>query len=116
MTNLKKSFEDAAAASGDKLLVAVVGWHDDADERWGNYTKQFPVEPWADASKKIDYEYDSGFGGADCHAVVAWGERYVYYVHEYDGATGIQKMPRNPEPCAPGWADVLSPTGDGGEG
>jgi len=108
MVNLKKTFEEAAKETGDTLISAVVGWHDN-DEKYGEYTKQFPVESWEEASKKLDYEYYAGFGGADCHAVIAWGQHFVYFVHEYDGATQIQRVPRNPEPCAPSWADVLLP-------
>jgi hypothetical protein len=110
MVNLKKTFEDCAAKMGDRLISAVVGFHYDDKDTYESYAKQFPVEPWADASTKIDYEYNSGFGGADCHAVIAWGNRFVYFVHEYDGATGIQCVPRNPEPCAPSWADVEQPS------
>lgn len=110
MVNLKKTFEDRAAEMGDKIVSAVVGRHyDDYDD----YGKVFSPEPWAEASKKLDYEYSNGFGGADCHAAVAWGERFVYFVHEYDGATGIQCVPRNPEPCAPAWADVEQPSSGG---
>ena len=108
MVNLKKTFEDAAAEMGDKLIAAVVGIDDraeyDSPERDSEIIRQ--VWAWDEAAKMIDYEYDSGFGGADCHAVIAWGEKFVYFVHEYDGATGIQKVPRNPMPCSPYWADV----------
>lgn len=108
MVNLKRTFEDAAAEMGDKLISAVVGIDDRAEygspERDDEIVRQ--VWPWEEAAKLIDYEYHSGFGGADCHAVIAWGEKFVYFVHEYDGATGIQKVPRNPMPCSPSWADV----------
>ncbi len=111
MVNLKKTFEEAAEANADRLISAVIGMDDRAEygtpEREAATIRQ--VEPWAEASKKIDYEYHDGFGGADCHAVIAWGERFVYFVHEYDGATGIQFVPRNPEPCAPSWAGVSVP-------
>lgn len=106
MVNLKKTFEEAAAKMGDRLLSAVVGF-DDRDRKWdGSESEPREPEQWADAAKKIDYEYYNGFGGADCHAVIAWGEKYVYFVHEYDGATGINCVPRNPMACAPTWADV----------
>lgn len=110
MVNLKKSIEEAAEANKDRLISAVIGMDDRAEysapERDADTVRQ--VEPWAEASKKIDYEYSNGYGGADCHAVVAWGERFVYYVHEYDGSTGISCVPRNPEPCAPYWGGIWS--------
>lgn len=106
LTNLRQSFLDAANNRQDTLRYAVVGWHYDDEGRWKEGEKQFPVEDWETASAKINYDYYAGFGGADCHAVIAWGDRYVYFVHEYDGATGICCVPRNAEPCAPEWADV----------
>lgn len=104
MVNLKNTFEEAAADRGDTLISAVVG-EDDRDRDWSRQAANYPVEPWAEASKKIDYEYSNGFGGADCHSVIAWGEKFVYFVHEYDGATCIQAVPRSPMECEPGWAD-----------
>ena len=109
MVNLRKSFEEAAAKNGEQLLSAVIGSDDRA--KWGSPEKADVlrhVEPWAEASKKIDYEYDSGFGGADCHAVFAWGEKFVYFVHEYDGATNVQFVPRNPVDCIPGWGGIYA--------
>jgi hypothetical protein len=110
MVNLKKSFEEAAEANDDKIVSAVVG-HDERAE-YESPEREIvtrPVQTWEEASKKIDYDYSNGFGGADCHAVIAWGEKFVYFVHEYDGATGINSVPRNPMECAPYWADVWKP-------
>lgn len=109
MTNLKKSFEEEAMARGDTLRQVVVGQddRDDSPARWERPTEDYKVQSWEDGSKELDYEYDSGYGGADCHAVIAWGDRFVYCVHEYDGATGIVCLPRNAEPCRPFWGGLV---------
>lgn len=46
----------------------------------------------------LDYNYDAGFGWQDCHDIYIWSADYVYYIHEYDGSTSIQSVPRNPPP------------------
>lgn len=106
MVNLKESFEAAALTAGDTLRFAVIGPDDRDSDAWDNWGKECPVEPWEIAGEKINYSYNNGYGGADCHAVIAWGDRFVYYVAEYDGSTYIKRSPRNPEPCAPYWAGV----------
>lgn len=99
LVNLAASFELKAQELGDApIQTAVVGPHDDS--RWDEAKPSEPLV-WEQARKLLDYSYDSGFGGADCHAVVAWSQHYVYYVHEYDGATRIAAMPRNPMKCLP---------------
>jgi hypothetical protein len=44
----------------------------------------------------LDYEYNSGYGTQDCHDITMWSHDYVYYIHEYDGSTSIEKLDRNP--------------------
>lgn len=101
MVNLRQMFVEESEKRKDVLCFAVVGWHDKDVGKWREPEKEFPVEPWLEAAQKIDYEYDSGFGGADCHAVIAWGEKFIYFIHEYDGATGIRCVPRLPQNYAP---------------
>src|SRR6185437_5638479 len=54
------------------------------------------VVSWEQARPFLDYEYDSGFGGQDCHSVTIWTPTRVIFVHEYDGATGLTWVPRHP--------------------
>jgi len=54
------------------------------------------VYSWAEAKPILTYAYDAGFGGLDSHAIYAWTENWVIFVHEYDGAPGPQRVPRNP--------------------
>ena len=44
----------------------------------------------------LDYEYDDGFGGMDCHDILVWTATKVFYVREYDGSTGLRSVKRNP--------------------
>ena len=97
MANLAKKFEEAA--KGEKIIGCVVGKFDG-----GGYRKDalpLSVLNWLEARNKLDYEYDSGYGGADCHAVYAWTKNYVLFVSIYDGATEVEALPRDPTPCFP---------------
>lgn len=53
---------------------------------------------WELAEPLLNYVYDNGFGAMDCHNIVAWTESQVIFIHEYDGATDVRTLPRNPEP------------------
>lgn len=99
MTNLADEFERVAVGP---ILAAVVG--DDDRKRWSERDKdplRGKVLSWAEARPILDYEYDNGFGGAECHAVYAWTETQVLLIHEYDGATDVGWLPRHPTPCEP---------------
>lgn len=52
---------------------------------------------WDEARPYLDYEYDNGYGGQDCHSVHIWTPARIIYVQEYDGATWLNSIPRNPE-------------------
>lgn len=47
-----------------------------------------------------DYElkryFDNGYGGAEGSPFTAWGEKYVYFPLQYDGAEWIGIAPRDP--------------------
>lgn len=99
MANLAKDFEEMAIGP---ILGAVIG--DDGRRPYGqrgDSPLHGKLVAWEDARPVLDYEYDNGYGGADCHAVYAWTETQVLFVHEYDGATAVQQVPRNPIACAP---------------
>lgn len=51
---------------------------------------------WDEARPLLDYPYDTGFGGNDCHAIWAWTSRWILFVSVYDGATMVERVPRNP--------------------
>ena len=98
MVNLRASLEGAAGS--ETILSAVIGSFNGYEERI--QPDRIPAEkrgvvlPWVEARALLDYEYNNGFGGADCHPVFAWTPTRVLFVHEYDGATGVQWVPREP--------------------
>jgi len=44
--------------------------------------------------------FDDGFGAINGAAFTAWGENYVYFPLEYDGAESVGHAPRNPRNTA----------------
>ena len=93
-------------ADGETIEAAVVGVHDKMS--W-DAVPDHPVGrvmTWADARIILDYEYDSGYGSADCHPVFAWTATKVITVTEYDGATGPTWFPRHPVDITPGFDGV----------
>lgn len=110
MANLKKWLEDIEALYGEPIEAIVVGKHDRA--KWGESPK--PDEnillSREDGLKKLDEEYYNGYGGADCYPFCAWTKSRVFFVSEYDGATGLSFVPRHPvamEPQFSGQSSIL---------
>lgn len=94
MSNHRTTLEMFETKFGEPIEAMVVGKH------YANYD-----DPAADECvlldretglAKVDEEYDSGYGGADCFPFYAWTKSRVFFVHEYDGATGIVWAPRHP--------------------
>lgn len=105
MANIAKWFE--AMAGSESIMYAVLGKHD--AHRWDSeYTLHAvgKLLPWTEARLILDYEYDNGHGGADCHTVFAWTETKVLTITEYDGATGPTWFPRNPMDVTPSFDGV----------
>ena len=105
MANIAKWIEEIAG--GEPVISAVLGKH--YNHRCGQeYTAHAvgKVMPWSEAKAILDYEYDNGYGGADCHPVFAWTETKIITVTEYDGATGPTWFPRNPTDVTPDFDGV----------
>jgi len=92
--------EDILKVAGDEPILAIaVGpsrscwWSDTIDHTLGNE----PVS-WLEAFPVLNYHFDAGYGGQDCHDIWAWTPTRVLFVHEYDGATGVASAPRFPVP------------------
>lgn len=98
MINLAEAFEKMADSP---LLFAVIGRHYNA--RYSDPSPEWmgKLLPWSEARPYLDYQYDNGFGSAECHPVYAWTEMRVLFVHEYDGATGVDWLPRQPSAGVP---------------
>ena len=107
--------EKIEAVAGDETIEGVCigdGAHDDENRGsirgWTNDDER-DIEPkyihklmhWKDARPLLDYEFDSGYGGTDCHPIYAWTFSKVIVCAVYDGATWVQSVPRNPCSNAP---------------
>lgn len=100
MSNFLKDLKDCI---GGEIVEAVVfpslmdSWRiaPDSDPRNKGIVVD-KVYSWKEAQPLLDYEYDSGFGSADCHFVNIYTDKSVIYIHEYDGSTTPHSVPRNP--------------------
>lgn len=94
------------AAKGELIEAVVIGraYHeylDELDDEGKSKVPRFVVLPWAEAREWLDYEFDDGFGGADCHPIYAWTATRVMMIGEYDGSTRLEVVPRHPVACEP---------------
>lgn len=104
---------DAVIGTEEVLGVVLGGKQDVGSDYWMRSMLPHPprefferVQLWADARPWLDREYDTGFGGADCWPLYLWTPTRVVFVHEYDGATGVVSVPRNPVPGRPGYGGL----------
>lgn len=97
------------AAKGETIESVVIGafsgyeWSDEqhADEKGVPPSQRHVVLSWKETRPLLDYTYDTGYGGADCHAIWAWTHTHIVFVSEYDGSTTVVSVPRNPQPGNP---------------
>jgi hypothetical protein len=101
MANLRTWLEEAEFECGEEILAMVVGQH---------YKRKWEYELLPDENvilsreaglRKVNEEYDSGYGGADCYPLYAWTKSRVFFVSEYDGATSLSWVPRDPVSIEP---------------
>ncbi len=98
MTFADEIEEAARGEPIEAIVVASVGTsYRPADDRFEQADALAgQVVSWEKMRPLLAYEYDSGYGSADCHAITAWTASRVIFVGEYDGATGMNWLPRNP--------------------
>jgi len=108
--------KDILEEAGDEEIVGIVigwyGWSTSscdpsriADDRNVPREKIGVVLTWEEAKPFLGYTYDSGYGGAECHAITAWTPTRVLFVAQYDGSTWLDSVPRDPlahQPSMPG--------------
>jgi len=96
-------------ANGEEIESVIVGNHDrefySESEPFNGVTVNLPIS-WEEAKPFLSYEYDNGFGRANCHPVIACTKSRIITVTEYDGATGPAWFPRNPIPVKVGFDGV----------
>lgn len=94
---------EKVAGGADKIIGVVIG--KDEWSRLGD--REIPDEQanklltWEVARPLLDYSYDAGYGGEDCHAVHVWTEDMVIFAPCYDGSTWLSALPRNPQHSHP---------------
>ena len=96
---------DIEKTAGEPIIGIVIG-----EVGWGRYiggdtpdvsTVRGRVITWEEARPLLDYKYSAGFGAPECHSITAWTENFVIFVAQYDGATRVETVPRNPVDHAP---------------
>lgn len=103
MGNIRKWLEAEVEKHGEPIESVVVGEHD--SRRWSDaLVGENVVLPTDAALAKLDLDFDDGFGAADCFPVYAWTKSRVYFIKEYDGATGLAWVPRNPVDISPSFS------------
>lgn len=112
MATVKEWIETAEARCGEKVEKLVIGlgpdWHDE------DYVT-LPPAPWhntplnrEEGLAHLTADFYPGFGSPASPPIYAWTPTYLFLIHEYDGATSLRILPRNPIGCAPdfgGWAE-----------
>ena len=85
------------------VIANRMGYYNDEDSR--TVPKEFIGKPvcFGDVRDYFDYEYDTGYGGADCNAIYLYTRNFIVFVSEYDGATSVDCIPRNPTECTPNY-------------
>ena len=92
------------ATKGEEIEKIVIfeereGGYGEVDEEYDLVPPDFigKIKGFNEVIRFLNYEYNDGFGGMECHGFYLWTKKRVYYVHEYDGSTSICSCPRNPE-------------------
>ncbi len=108
MDNYKQDILDAL--HGETVEAIVIGaWEQSAyslrNNGWNDRSGRNPeaikeitgkVITWEEAEKWLDYMYDGGYGGEDCHPVTIWTATRVLFCGLYDGSTWVTSVPRHP--------------------
>lgn len=96
-----------SVANGEEIEAIVIGemgWgRDYTSEKVPGYNNhpRDKVLKWSEAVEYLKYEFDCGFGAPGCEAIYAWTKSWVIFISQYDGATGVCSIPRNPCDCKP---------------
>ena len=67
-------------------------WREILEEVWNNDGEMVCTL----TDEELDKKFDAGFGGTEGEPFTAWGDKYVYFPIEYDGAESVGKAPRMP--------------------
>lgn len=101
MANIRKWLEKAEVETGEQIEAIVVGKHDRTGWDAAAAADENVVLSREAGLAKLDQEYENGYGGADCFPMYAWMPSRIYFIGEYDGATGPNWVPRHPVAIEP---------------
>lgn len=100
MSNFKADIEEELNGEPVEGIVVgrIYGWYDGSEEEEKGFpsTLRDTLQSWDVVAPLLDYEYDSGYGGQECHSIWLWTPTRVLFVHEYDGSTYVASVPRHP--------------------
>lgn len=103
-SNMKAWIKDMAGREKiEAVVIGEMGWGVYNSEEVPRY-EEIPkgkVLSWREASKFLDFNFDSGYGSPRCMAVYAWTKSWVIAIGQYDGSTWPFRIPRNPKDCMP---------------
>lgn len=105
MTTMKNWFDQFTADTGEKVEFICLGevptwWGEHEIARWNGYQPNV-VLPFGGGEPWLDVDFDEGFGGNETPNFCAWSPNWVIFSDNYDGAEGIQYVPRNPTDHTP---------------
>jgi hypothetical protein len=96
MANIKDWLLEIETVYGESIEAIVVGKHDNASYDARPQHDENVILAREVGLNKLDQEYDNGYGGADCYPMFAWTKTRIFFITEYDGATGMSWAPRHP--------------------
>lgn len=105
MANLVKWITSEVNESDiEAVVIGEMGWGDYGDDPEHDRVAkehQGKILNWNEAKEFLNYEFDDGFGAPECNAVYVWTNNKILLISQYDGATNLYSIPRNPIECEP---------------
>ena len=99
MTTLKQ-WIDEMLEKGEKVEAIIFGeCYYGAD----NIAPIDKVLTLKEAVEQMSVGFDSGYGSAGCPPMTVWTDKNIFIITEYDGATGLMSIPRNPTNYEPSY-------------
>ena len=103
MANVRRWLEDAEQTDGEPIEAIVVGIHEDMPAS-ALFPDEHVVLSREAGLAKLDVEFDDLDGAAQCYPMYAWTRSHVYFIAEYNGATSLARVPRQPVACSPAFS------------
>jgi len=96
-SNMKKDILEEVKDELDTAIIMVTS-DSSVSEPNNKFPKELINKPimLKEVIDYFDYNFDSGYGGQECHDFYIWTKSKVLFIWEYDGSTYISSVPRNP--------------------